>query len=97
MDVLSSSADDSSIVWYENDGNGNFTTHVISTSVNGADHAFAADVDGTYEEANLDVEIRPGGPGTQVVVQVATGRVTFGVTNADRVLVGQFRPMAWNL
>ena len=52
---------------------------------------FAADVDGTYEEANLDVEIRPGGPGTQVVVQVATGRVTFGVTNADRVLVGQAR------
>ena len=52
---------------------------------------FAADVNGSYEDANLDVEIRPGGPGTKVVVQVATGRVTFGVTNADRVLVGQAR------
>ena len=50
---------------------------------------FAADVHKLYHDANLDVEIRPGGPGTQVVTQVATGRVLFGVTNADRVLVGQ--------
>ena len=50
---------------------------------------FAADVHKLYLDSNLDVEIRPGGPGTQVVTQVATGRVLFGVTNADRVLVGQ--------
>jgi len=50
---------------------------------------FAADVHKLYLNSNLDVEIRPGGPGTQVVTQVATGRVLFGVTNADRVLVGQ--------
>ena len=50
---------------------------------------FAADVHKLYHDANLDVEIRSGGPGTQVVTQVATGRVLFGVTNADRVLVGQ--------
>ena len=49
---------------------------------------FAADVHELYDDAKLDVEIRPGGPGTQVVTQVATGRVMFGVTNADRVLVG---------
>lgn len=50
---------------------------------------FAAEEHGLFDEAGLDVEIRPGGPGTQVVAQVATGRVQFGVTNADRVLVGQ--------
>ena len=50
---------------------------------------FAADVHKLYLDSNLDVEIRPGGPGTQVVTQVATGRVLSGVTNADRVLVGQ--------
>ena len=50
---------------------------------------FAADVHGFYDDSKLDVEIRPGGPGTQVVTQVATGRVLFGITNADRVLVGQ--------
>ena len=49
---------------------------------------FAADVHELYADSKLDVEIRPGGPGTQVVTQVATGRVLFGVTNADRVLVG---------
>ena len=36
---------------------------------------FAADVHGFYDDSKLDVEIRPGGPGTQVVTQVATGRV----------------------
>tara|TARA_B100000029_G_scaffold379097_1_gene373921 strand:- start:128 stop:1150 length:1023 start_codon:yes stop_codon:yes gene_type:complete len=49
---------------------------------------FAADVHEFYDSKGLDVEIRPGGPGTQVVSQVATGRVMFGITNADRVLVG---------
>ncbi len=49
---------------------------------------FSADVHQLYDNAGLDVEIRPGGPGVQVVTQVATGRVLFGVTNADRVLVG---------
>ncbi len=50
---------------------------------------FAAEEHGLFDEVGLDVEIRPGGPGTQVVAQVATGRIQFGVTNADRVLVGQ--------
>ena len=49
---------------------------------------FSADVHELYDDAGLDVEIRPGGPGVQVITQVATGRVLFGVTNADRVLVG---------
>ncbi|MEM7811077.1 MAG: ABC transporter substrate-binding protein [Planctomycetota bacterium] len=48
---------------------------------------YAAAVLGLYEEAGLDVEIVPGGPGVQVCQLVATGRVDFGVANADRVLL----------
>ncbi len=49
---------------------------------------YAALVHGYYEEAGLDVEIQPGGPGTRVVAEVATGRANFGVANADRILTG---------
>jgi len=49
---------------------------------------YAAQVHGDFAAMGLDVEILPGGPGSRVIPQVATGRVTFGVTNADRVLLG---------
>ncbi|MAG93518.1 MAG: myristoyl transferase [Planctomycetaceae bacterium] len=50
---------------------------------------YAALVNGYYKEAGLDVEIIPGGVGLPVVPRVATRKVTFGVANADRVLVGR--------
>ena len=44
MDVLSASADDSKIAWYENDGNENFTTHTITTdAIYGPGSVYAAD------------------------------------------------------
>lgn len=49
---------------------------------------YAALVHGYYKEAGLDVTIRPGGPGTKVVAEVATGKATFGVANADKILTG---------
>ncbi|MGR3318272.1 MAG: FG-GAP-like repeat-containing protein [Candidatus Anammoxibacter sp.] len=54
MDVLSASADDNKIAWFENDGaaNPSFTAHTISTSVNGVISVFAADVDG---DGDMDV------------------------------------------
>ncbi|SVB16814.1 uncharacterized protein METZ01_LOCUS169668, partial [marine metagenome] len=52
MDVLSASHGDQTIAWYENDGSGSFTTHEISTSVNGAISVYAADVDG---DGDMDV------------------------------------------
>ncbi len=48
---------------------------------------FAADVHGLFSERQLKVKILPGGPGVPVIQNVATGKVTFGVTNADQVLV----------
>lgn len=50
---------------------------------------YAALVHGYYEEAGLAVEIIPGGPSAPVLQQIARGDVTFGVTNADDVLLAR--------
>ncbi len=48
---------------------------------------YAADVCGLFREQSLRVKIIPGGPGVPVIQNVASGKVTFGVTNADQVLL----------
>lgn len=50
---------------------------------------YAAQADGLYKAAGLDVKLLPGGPGVPVLQQVATGRVEFGVSNADEVLIAR--------
>ncbi len=52
IDVLSASRDDNTIAWYENDGNENFTTHIISTGAVKAISVFAGDVDG---DSDIDI------------------------------------------
>jgi hypothetical protein len=52
IDVLSASYSDDKIAWYENDGLENFTTHIITTSANGAWDVYAIDVDG---DRDIDV------------------------------------------
>lgn len=52
---------------------------------------YAALVHGYFKEAGLNVTIRPGGPGVPVIQDVATGRVGFGISNADQILVGRAR------
>jgi len=52
MDVLSASDADDTIAWYENDGNGNFSPHDVTTSAAGAVSVYAADVDG---DGDMDV------------------------------------------
>lgn len=47
---------------------------------------YAAVVHGYYETQGVDVEILGGGPDAPVIQRIATGAVTFGVTNADDVL-----------
>lgn len=47
LDVLSASAADDKIAWYENDGTGQFSApRVLTTDANGASSVFAADLDG---------------------------------------------------
>ncbi len=50
---------------------------------------YAALVHKYYEEAGLDVEILPGGVDVQVLPMVAMNRVTFGVENADQLLLAR--------
>ncbi len=50
---------------------------------------YAALLNGDYKKAGLDVEILPGGPDSPVIQRVATGRVDFGISNADRILLGR--------
>ena len=50
---------------------------------------YAALVHGFYEETGLKVTILPGGPNAPVLQKVDRKSVTFGVTNADRVLLGR--------
>lgn len=51
MDVLSSSLADSKIVWYQNDGLGNFPLEkVVSTAPGAVSHVIAADLDGDDDQ-----------------------------------------------
>lgn len=50
---------------------------------------YAALVHGYYRDAGLDVRILPGGPDAPVIARVATGRVRFGVENADGIVFGR--------
>ena len=49
---LSASEYDDTIAWYENDGDENFTQHTLTTSADGGQSVFAADLDG---DGDLDV------------------------------------------
>jgi NitT/TauT family transport system substrate-binding protein len=50
---------------------------------------FAALVHGYYKEAGLSVKILPGNASAAVPQRVASRRVTFGIENADRVLLAR--------
>jgi hypothetical protein len=52
MDIVSSSWLDNKIAWYENDGNQNFTQHIIYTNATGASWLAAVDMDG---DEDIDV------------------------------------------
>ncbi|MGI9473812.1 MAG: ABC transporter substrate-binding protein [Rubripirellula sp.] len=48
---------------------------------------YQAEADGTYLEAGLEVDIRPGGRATPVSPELELGRVQFAFANADDVVV----------
>ena len=45
MDVLAASENDDTARWWENDGNENFTEHIITSNFDGASHVHTADMD----------------------------------------------------
>lgn len=50
---------------------------------------YQAQLDGSYTRAGLDVVIQPGGAGAPVVPEVAAGRVQFGVSMADEIVLAR--------
>ena len=50
---------------------------------------YAALVHNYFEEEGLEVTIRPGGPKVPVIVEVANGKMEFGVDNADKLLLAR--------
>ena len=46
MDIVSASFEDNKVAWYENDGNQNFTQHIITTNAVGVAWLHAEDMDG---------------------------------------------------
>ena len=50
---------------------------------------YAALVHGYFVEEGLNVTIRPGGPKSPVIPEVADGKIDFGVDNADKLLLGR--------
>ena len=52
MDVLSTSAYDATVAWYENDGSETFSEHEITTDALGAISAHAADID---NDGDIDI------------------------------------------
>jgi NitT/TauT family transport system substrate-binding protein len=50
---------------------------------------YAADQIGAFKERGLTVEIRPGGAGSPIWQQVAAGKLQFGISSADEILIGR--------
>ncbi len=48
---------------------------------------YAALVHDYFKDEGLNVTIRPGGPGVPVIADVASGKIEFGVDNADKLLL----------
>jgi len=48
---------------------------------------YAAQAAGLYEQAKISATIRPGGQGTRVGAELATGRIQFAFANADDVVL----------
>ncbi len=50
---------------------------------------YTALIKGYYEEAGLDVTIKPGGPNIPIIQIVGSGQSEFGICNADEVVTGR--------
>jgi surface protein len=75
MDVLSASAGDNKIAWYENEGLGRFgAEQIISENANGANSVFAVDMDG---DGNMDVLSALGNDHTIAWYKNTGGGATF--------------------
>jgi NitT/TauT family transport system substrate-binding protein len=52
---------------------------------------YAAQINGSYAQEKLTVEITPGGVGAPTVQMVAAGRAEFGIASADEIVISRDR------
>ena len=52
VDIISASAEDDKVAWYENSGSESFTAYTISTSVDGVTYLAASDID---QDGDIDI------------------------------------------
>ena len=89
MDIMSASANDDKIAWYENNGaaDPSFTTRTIATSADGAASVFAADLDGDGDQDVLSASLNDNTVAWYENGLSAFGDPTFGsatiTTSAD--------------
>jgi hypothetical protein len=76
VDLISASSADDEVAWFENDGNGVFTTHVIDTMADGVRAVTAADLDG-----DGDTDILSGAE--------TSGRISWHQNNGSEVFTTQ--------
>ncbi|MBN8554394.1 MAG: ABC transporter substrate-binding protein [Deltaproteobacteria bacterium] len=50
---------------------------------------YAAEQSGIYKNSNLRVDLLPGGAGSPVVQMIAAGKVEFGISSADDVIIAR--------
>ena len=74
VDVVGASYYDSSLRWFENDGNGEFTPHLISQAVNEGQGVTVADVD---NDGDADIITASSGDNTIAVRVMYAQRLVF--------------------
>ncbi len=52
---------------------------------------YAAQLNGDYEKAGLNVTIQPGGAGKPTMQMIGAGQVEFGIVSADEIIIGRAR------
>jgi len=98
IDILSASANDDKIIWYENDGTGDsFTEHVVSSIANGATSVYAKDLDGdddtdivsaSAEDNKIAWYENIGSGGFGLPIRFVTRVITTSASKASSVFIG---------
>ncbi|KAL7518512.1 hypothetical protein ACHAWX_003330 [Stephanocyclus meneghinianus] len=101
MDVVGASYYDSSLRWFENDGSGNFTSRLISSTINEGQGVHVADVD---NDGSLDIITASSGDNTIAVFRNIDGKGTFceikqvvdaNATGARTAIAADFNGDGW--
>lgn len=77
LDVAAISEIGNYVIWYENDGTQNFTSHTIPTSVSGMRNPHSIVVSDINNDGFMDITVSDGGIGGALIVLINNGSETF--------------------